>query len=503
MEHLATYLIILVFLAGLVGISWASRRSDSGHGNADSAENYIVGGRSIGTGVLLLSMGATYFSTWTLLGSFGSYYRSGIWFSGFAVWTIFHGIFVWLFGVRIWMSGKRFSFLTPGQMMEHYYDSRRLRTLVAIVGVLALIPVMLIQITGAALALESITSGAIPYWLGVSVTSIMVGAMVLWAGFKGTAWGDTFMGLFFAVIMIGTAVYVVSLAGGLEMFKNVQQHKPELLVNPGNALRMAELWLGLGFGAWALPHMWQKYYSADSQEVLGKVAMATPFWNSWLMALVPLLVGIAVVIPGIAPTVTVETSDTILPQLFASRAPLIGALVVAGILAAGISTINSQLLSAASIVAFDIYGVNRQHELNGADVTRVTRVVVVIVTILLFVLAMTPGGAGYLVPVASLGFSFGLQLVPSALGALYFRGITEKGAFFGLLSGAIAMGVLAAMKLDMPIGPGLAGFFINIFVTVVVSRFTPKVSDRAISEYHDMYNEYLVDNIDSRSMQRT
>ncbi len=59
------------------------------------------------------------------------------------------------------------------------------------------------------------------------------------------------------------------------------------------------------------------------------------------------------------------------------------------------------------------------------------------------------------------------------------------------------------MKPDMPIGPGLAGFFINIAVTIAVSQFTRKVSARAISEYHDMYNEYLVDNIDEKAMQRT
>ncbi|MEO1009644.1 MAG: HlyD family efflux transporter periplasmic adaptor subunit, partial [Planctomycetota bacterium] len=50
-------------------------------------------------------------------------------------------------------------------------------------------------------------------------------------------------------------------------------------------------------------------------------------------------------------------------------------------------------------------------------------------TLLVFVLALTPGGAGHLVPVAALGFGLGLQLVPSALGVLYFRHITETGAF--------------------------------------------------------------------------
>ncbi len=491
MDHMMSYIVIALFLAGLVGVSWASKRAST---EGDSAEGYIVGGRSMNTGVLLMSMGATYFSTWTLLGSFGSYYRTGVWFAAFTVWTIFHAIFVWLFGVRIWMAGKRFGFLTPGQMIGHYYNSPRMRVVVALVGVVALIPVMLIQVTGAAMALESLTSGAFPYWLGVCVITFLVGVLVLWAGFKGTAWGDSFMGVFFALIMVGTAIFVVTKAGGWEMFRNVEKVKPDLLVNSGNPMRMLEIWLGLGFGAWALPHMWQKYYSARSPEVLGKVAIATPFWNSWMMALIPLLIGLAAVVPGVAPTVTKETSDTILPQLFATHFPLIGAFVVAGILAAGISTINSQLLSASSIVAYDLYAFRRSKDLTSDDITRITRVVVVVIAALLFTLALTPGGSGYLVPVASLGFSFGLQLVPSALGCLYFRQITEKGAFFGLLSGTIAMAALSIAPIGLPMGAGLAGFIVNIVVTIVVSTFTQRVSASSVSDYHEMYREYLTDN---------
>jgi SSS family solute:Na+ symporter len=350
---------------------------------------------------------------------------------------------------------------------------------------------MLIQVSGGARALETLTDGAIPYALGVTIASLMVGVIVLWAGFKGTAWSDMFLGTFFAAIMIFTALYVLNIVDGLALFAKVAEINPALVTNPGKATNMLELFLGLGFGAWVLPHMWQKFYSAKSAETLGKVAAATPFWNSWMMAIIPLIIGLAAVVPGVAPSVTKATSDTILPQIFAEHAPILAAFVVAGILAAAISTINSQLLSSASIVAEDIWGSLLGRKLEDKESTRITRYVVAGLTTLVFILALTPGGAGHLVPVAALGFGLGLQLVPSALGVLYFRHITETGAFIGLLGGVAALILVKFTGLSIGLGAGTTGLLVNIALTAIISRVTPAVSANSIKNYHDMFAYYM------------
>ncbi|WP_288373633.1 hypothetical protein, partial [uncultured Marinobacter sp.] len=167
MNNALTAAILVAFILAFILVSYLSKRSPQ-KSYGSSSENFIIGGRGIGTIVLVLSMGATYFSTWTLLGAFGAYYRSGVWFAGFAVWTIFHAIFIWLFGARIWLAGKKYGFITPGQMINHYYKSNRLRISVALVGIAALVPVMLIQVIGGARALETLTDGAIPYIVGVT-----------------------------------------------------------------------------------------------------------------------------------------------------------------------------------------------------------------------------------------------------------------------------------------------------------------------------------------------
>ncbi|WP_445620218.1 sodium:solute symporter family protein [Kushneria sp. Sum13] len=494
---MTTLSIVLLFVGIMVFISYQSAKNSQSSANSGT-DGFIVGGRNIGTFVLLMSMGATYFSTWTLLGSFGSYYRSGVWFMGFTVWTIFHAFFIWFFGTRIWLTGKVFNFVTPGQMIEHYYRSSTLRFLFALVGIAALIPYMLIQVTGGARALEGLTDGAIPYVVGVTITTVIVGFIVLWAGFRGTAWTDTFMGIFFGSILFFVLVFVIGKAGGWDVFHNVAQTHPEKLVNSGSTLQMMELWLGLGFGSWVLPHMWQKFYSARSAQVLGKVAALTPLWNSWMMACIPLFVGIAANVQGLIPGVD-ENSDALLPLFFSEYAPIAGTFVVAGILAAAISTINSQLLSSASLVAEDICNkIPSIRRLNIKE-TNINRFVVLILTGLIFYLAMSPGGSGLIVPIAALGFGLGLQLVPAALGALYWKFITASGAIAGLVTGTIALAAVAIFEPSAFPGPGITGLIVNSFVTLAVSLVTKKVPEESIENYHNLYRKYMGSEKDNKA----
>jgi SSS family solute:Na+ symporter len=89
--------------------------------------DFYLAGRTLGTPVLLMSMGATYFSAWTILGAVGSFYRSGVSFMVFPAWTIIHAVLIWVLGIRIWLLGKKKGFITPGDMMEDYYNSPFLR----------------------------------------------------------------------------------------------------------------------------------------------------------------------------------------------------------------------------------------------------------------------------------------------------------------------------------------------------------------------------------------
>jgi len=198
MTSVTTMIIVLIlFLAVLLFISYIASRS-----NVSTPDDFYLANRSLGTIVMTMTTGASFFSTWTLLGAVGSYYRGGVWFIAFAAWAIVHAMFIWIFGARIWYLGKKYNFVTPGELVEKYYKNSTLRLLFACIGIIGLVPYMLIQVTGGASALNSLTGDQIPYWIGVLIMGAFVGLIVTLSGGRGAAWSDTFMGFFFGFVLI-------------------------------------------------------------------------------------------------------------------------------------------------------------------------------------------------------------------------------------------------------------------------------------------------------------
>jgi SSS family solute:Na+ symporter len=475
-----TIIVLLVFMAMLLGITVAAARS-----NKATPDDFFLADRGLGTVVLLMTSGASFFSTWTLLGAIGSYYRGGVWFIVFAAWTVVHAMFIWMFGARIWHLGVKYDFVTPGDMAEKYYGSRSIRVLFAVFGILGLVPYMLIQITGGSMALTSLTSGAIPYWLGVLFMGLFVGLLVTISGGRGAAWSDTFMGVFFGTVLLFITVLFITRAGGVDAFRNVADVAPEVLTVQGNFWGALDLAVGLVLGFWIMPHMWQKFYSAKSPSTLAKTSILTPFWNSWLMAVGALFIGVVAHVPGVVPGLTAEASDQIIPTFFSTWAPFFGAIVVAAIIAAGVSTINSQLLSSASLFSTDLYGRFFKQDATDAQKARGGRITVLLLTLVVIVLAFLPAAQGFLVPLASLGFGISVQLVPAALGPLVWRRATAMGALASVLLGEAVLAIVYLGGSPFPVGPATSGLIAGMLAFVLVSLVTQRANAEVQDEFHD------------------
>lgn len=479
-QVMVTIIVLILFLAILLFISGSASKA-----NIPTPSDFFLANRSLGTIVMTMTTGASYFSTWTLLGSIGNHYRDGVWFSAFAAWAVVHALFIWLFGSRIWYLGRKFNFVTPGDMMEKYYKSPFLRILFALIGMVGLIPYMLIQITGGAFSLNSLTNNAIPYWVGILIMGVFVGIIVTLSGGRGAAWADTFMGFFFgATLLIITVIFIYS-AGGFGAFKSIQSVAPEILVNKGDFPGIAETALGLLFGYWIMPHMWQKFYSAESPMVLAKTSLITPFWNSWLMALGALFIGMLAHSRGLIPNLTMENSDTIIPLFFANYAPLFGAVVIAAIIAAGISTINSALLSSASLLVNDIYVRFINPDVSPERTTLISKLTILGMTTVVVIFAFIPAAQGYLIPIAALGYGIVLQLVPAAIGPLFWRKATFAGATTSIIAGMSTLSVIYLFGSPLSFGPATSGLIVGIVLFVGVSLLTSSKNKIFQDEHHD------------------
>ncbi|MFB4161335.1 sodium:solute symporter [Geomicrobium sp. JSM 1781026] len=485
-SSLGTIIILTIFLSIILIISIVASRS-----NVSTPDDFYLANRGLGSIVMVMTTGASFFSTWTLLGAVGNFYRDGTWFIGFAAWAIVHAIFIWLFGARIWYLGNRYNFITPGDLMEKYYGDPKIRIVVAIFGMLGLIPVMLIQVTGGASSLSSLTMGDIPYWVGVLIMGVFVGLIVTLSGGRGAAWGDTFMGFFFGFTLLGIAITFIYGSGGFSAFQNLEDVIPEVLVNQGNIFGIIELALGLGLAFWVMPHMWQKFYSASSPITLARTAMVTPFWNSWLMAMCALFIGMLAHTPGLVPNVTTENSDQIIPLFFADAAPIFGSIVIAAIVAAAISTVNSQLLSSASLIITDIYARFINPNLSVKKKTWIGRGTVLGLTGLIVIVALFPFAQGFLVPLASLGYAISIQLVPAVMGPLVWRRAKAKAAFWSIIVGELTLVIVYLIDMPFNIGPGTAGIIIASLVLVVGSLLSKEETTPIQHEFHDGLKQAL------------
>lgn len=475
-----TVVMLIAFLLVLVGISLGAARL-----NKQTPDDFFLANRGLGTVVLLMTTGASFFSTWTLLGAVGNFYRDGVWFMAFPAWTVVHAMFIWVFGTRIWQLGKKYGFVTPGDMAEHYYGSPLLRVLFAIIGIIGLVPYMMIQIIGGANAMKTLTNDAIPYWVGIVVLGLLVGVLVTLSGGRGAAWTDTFMGFFFGGVLIVIMLIFVSSAGWLDAFRNLETVAPQVLTNKGDPWPIMDTALGLSLGFWIMPHMWQKYYSARSARSLGQTAAITPLWNTWIMSVSALVIGILAWTPGLLDGLDAENSDQVIPLYFAQNAPLFGAVVVVAIIAAGISTVNSQLLSSGSLLTADVYVRFVRPDASARIRTIVGRGSVVALTVLVCVLAFTPAAEQFLVPLADRGFAIGSQLVPAALGPLVWRRATRSGALVSIIASEAVVLMVSLSLSPLPLGPAVSGILVGLPVFVLVSCATQGQVRPIQDEYHN------------------
>lgn len=480
-----TMIVLCLFIAVLLGIARVASKS-----NVATPKDFYLAGGGLGTIVMAMTMGSAYFSTWTLLGAIGQYYRDGVWFMAFSSWTVVHAMYMWLFGSKFWFLGRKYGFITPGDMVEKYYGSPALHLLFALVGIIGLIPVMLIQVTGGAMALESLTNYQIPYWIGVLVMGVFVGIIVASSGQRGAAWSNTFMGVFFGTVLIFIVGFFITKAGGLDAFKQVQKVAPHVLVNKGQFWAIFETAFGLGIGFFIQPQMWMGFYSMASPQVIRKTTMVTPVWNSWIMAFGTLLIGVLAHTPGLVPGLTDKLADRTIPIFFSTYAPVFGAVVIAAIVAAGISTINSALLGCASLFANDIYIRFFKRNASAGQQTLAGRCAVILLTLIVILLAFIPAAQGYIVQVASVGYAILMQLVPAVVGMIFWKRGTRKAAIVSIVLGELTVAFVYFFGSPFPMKAGISGAILAGISYFVVTLLTDDSSEvkKIKDEFHSNIN---------------
>jgi SSS family solute:Na+ symporter len=396
-----------------------------------SAEDYYLADRGLGTGVLLFTTFATLLSAFTFFAGPNIAYASGpewILVMGLMDGVLF-GLLWYFLGYRQWLLGQRKGYVTLGEMLGDRFGSRTLRGLVAAVSIFWLFPYVMLQQIGAGEALVGLTGGAVPYWAGAGLITLFMVVYVGISGMRGVAWTDTLQGVFMLGITWAAFLWVATeiagssggLAGALPAeFRALGGgvYSPQWMLSQA---------VGIAVGVTMFPQVNQRFFVADSERTLKRTFAIWPLLV--VLLFVPAFLmgawanGVGIPLPE---------GENIVPVLLAEYTPgWFAALVVAGALAAMMSSSDSMLLSGSSYFTRDLY-----RPFVNADASSRREDVLGRVGVAVFAIAAFGGSLlrpGSLLEVGSTAFGGFAQLAPPVALAMYWRHTTKAGMFAGIL----------------------------------------------------------------------
>ncbi|GGN10370.1 sodium:solute symporter family protein [Halarchaeum nitratireducens] len=472
---------LLIVLA--VG-QYASRKT------GDSREEYFMASRSFGTLVLLAALFATNMSAVVMIGAPSLAYDIGPnaygYFVGLFVFTF--PLFVMTIGHRVWLVGKRFDHITPGQVLNHRFQSSTLGVLAMLVFTFWTVPYLLVGIQGGGIAFEQLTSGAVPYWLGGLAVTLVVLVYVSTGGMRGTGWTNAFQGTVFVVALVGFAIVIPEQLGGFEAATRATLDVNPALVNraglpPLGWKTYLSVAVMVSIETFILPHLFIRYMTSRSSKQLRRTAVVYPIaiLLSW---------GPAVMLGfwGLGQFPDIANPDFILPTLIQANFPtwLVG-LALAGILAALMSTLDGQVLTLATMLTEDV--LRPFTDIDERTEVFATRGFIVAILAVAYVAALLTKES--IIDTTIFAFSgYALTFLPIVSG-FYSERVTEAASGTGLVLGfvglwAFHLGVLPG-SLTVGFLPVIPVLVAQAVVMVAVALVTAPPDDERVDQYRTLF----------------
>lgn len=498
--------IIIVYLLVVLAIGLIAYRVGQ-----RTAEDYFLASRTFGTVVLLFTMFATLLSAFTFFGGPDIAFVEGpewILVMGLMDGLIF-AVLWYVIGYKQWLLGQQHDYLTIGEMLGDRFGSTTVRTLVAVVSLFWLFPYVMLQQIGAGGAITALTEGAVPFWFGASlITGFMIVYVVL-AGMRGIAWTDTLQGAFMLIMVWAALMWVLTAAGGIsEINTGIEAAHADFLklgsefYTPQTMLTFA---ISIAIGVTMFPQVNQRFFTAASEAIFKRSLVLWPILVILLFVPAFLLGSWAA---GLGIEADIAGGEHILPMILETYTPTwFAALVIAGAIAAMMSSSDSMLLSGSSYFTRDIYRPQIDPELSSRREDLLGRIGVAIFAIaaLIASLWVETGGHGagsigvILVNIGDLAFGGFAQLAPAVVIALYWRRVTRTALIVGILGPQLVY--IGFNALD-PISIGqitlfadtYAGWGISLYcllLGIVLTLAVTLVTSRADGENPELFFEGL------------
>jgi len=498
---------IICYLAVMLGVGiWFSKKGGT-------ADDFYLGGRKLGPLVTAMSAEASDMSSWLLMGLPGVAYLSGI---CNAAWTaIGLGVGTWVNWLIVSKRIRRYSqkigaITIPDFFAKRYHDNKNMITCIAaFVIVIFFVPYTASGFAACGKLFNSLFG--VDYMLAMFICAVIIVLYTTLGGFLAVSTTDLIQSIVMSVALIVVLVFGVSEAGGLGAVMDNAKALPGYLsltatysvetgaAKPYSFITIVSM-MAWGLGYFGMPHILLRFMAAEDESKLTLSRRIATIWVfiSMGVAIFIGVIGLGMSEVGVVAHLSGSDSETIIVKiadLLSSQgvfSALLAGIILAGILAATMSTADSQLLVAASGVSQNIMGDFLHIKISEKASSLVARLTVIVISLIAVFIAGDPDSSVFgIVSFAWAGF--GAAFGPVMLLALFWKRSNKYGALAGMAAGGIM--VFVWKYVVRPLGGAwdiyelLPAFLAALAVNVLVSLVSGEPESAVVDEFENVMNK--------------
>ena len=472
----------IIYLVGmvLIGLYFFFREKDSGE------KTYFLGGRKMGPWVAAFSAGASDMSAWVLMGLPTAVYMNGVkevWIAiGLAVGYTLSWIFM---APRL----RKFSIVSGDSITIPQYltnrfmaKSKALQVLCAIVFLLAYTIYAASSIKACGILFHKVIG--IDATTAMYVSAAIIVSYTFFGGFSAVCWTDFFQGMLVLGAMLIAPIFAA--------FMLEKVGDPKLPADYWSAFsdwKSIVSGFGWGLGYFGMPHIIIRYMSIRSQKEMTKSAAIGITWTVIIVAFAAIIGIVGRLCLGLDESI--KANEFVFVQMVRSIFPgIISGILLSAVLAAAMSTADSQLLAASSAFTSDVYKpILRKDQASDNELMWNGRLIVLIVALAALLIATNPNAGSIMGLVSNAWGVFGAALGPSILLSLFWRRFNFQGAVAGIAAGAVVDIVWMNFLGKLGIYEIIPGFIAGLVAAIVVALATEKPT-AAMNELYDKAVKY-------------
>ena len=475
------YTVLVLYLGIMAFIGWYAGRKTNSIGDF-----FVLSGKA---GVLVSGIAyfSTQFSMGTFLGTPGTIY--GVGYAGMAI-SVPGAVFCMilpalLIGRKLITLGHKYGFLTMADYLTDRYHSKKMSGVLGVMMLFFLVPMMGAQIIGAGVIVHVFTG--LPEWVGVVGMGIIVILYCMTGGMKGAMMTDVIQGSLMIATAVVTFIVSIVMGGGFSNINHTLQSMNEAyLTFPGANGYMPWTYYVSNIVLWSFftmgqPHLFTKFFAMKDHKTMFKAILlgtAGMFFSATLIEWAG--------VNGIASIQNIEKADQIIPMILQrGMNPFLASIFIAGIVAAGMSTIDGILVTTTGAVTRDIYQKIINKNATDEAVMSLSKVVTVIIGIVVICFGVFQPGSIFEINLFAFS-GMAIFVVPILFG-IYWKKATAKGAIASVIVGIISLLLFTLNPSVKALAMGFHALFpttiIASIVMIVVSKFTETPPQETIDRH--------------------